>query len=195
VKNLKFFEEFIKTNENLRDKMIPKSDKEINSALANKSKDELIKLYLKGKETYILDYLYANFNIKENPLNLDIDKILNSYLYAALWTEELESQYDIYDINFDIKNIKSDIRLFVCLAGDLLEGINEDSIGNDLWLTRHGHGSGFWDRNEIDVEIGEKLSDIANHMGDDNNTLNILYGLKPEEEEEKEGEEEDDEDK
>ena len=68
---------FTQYNESLRDKMIPKSDKEVNSALANKSKDELIKLYLKNKETYILDYLYDNFDIKENPLNLDLDKVLN----------------------------------------------------------------------------------------------------------------------
>lgn len=183
VKNLKLFIEYTKTNESLRDKMTPKSDDVVNKLLANKSKDELIQLYLKRKEKYILDYLYTNFDIKENPLNLDIDKILNGYLYAALWTEELDGEYDINDIEFhNIDDIKNDIRLFISLASDAdaLAGISEDNIGSDLWLTRNGHGAGFWDREDIDKEVRWKLTSIANDLGNDYTTQDILSSYKDE---------------
>jgi hypothetical protein len=36
-------------------------------------------------------------------------------------------------------------------------------VGHDLWLTRNGHGAGFWDRGLGDV--GDKLTAIAKRMG------------------------------
>ena len=38
-----------------------------------------------------------------------------------------------------------------------------DSFGHDIWLTRNGHGVGFWDRGL--GALGESLSDIATHLG------------------------------
>ena len=51
-------------------------------------------------------------------------------------------------------------------------------FGHDFWLTRNGHGAGFWDRapssDPIHTEIGEKLATIARtfvpldpYVGDD----------------------------
>ena len=43
------------------------------------------------------------------------------------------------------------------------KGLTWDSFGHDIWLTRNGHGAGFWDRGL--GELGDKLSDIAKHLG------------------------------
>jgi hypothetical protein len=51
-------------------------------------------------------------------------------------------------------------------------GYDMERAGNDYWLTRNGHGAGFWDRGLGDV--GDKLSDAARYstvdvcLGDDN---------------------------
>ncbi len=38
-----------------------------------------------------------------------------------------------------------------------------DQLGHDLWLTRNGHGAGFWDRG-LD-EVGDRLTEAAKRQG------------------------------
>lgn len=48
-------------------------------------------------------------------------------------------------------------------------GHGTDSVmaraGHDYWLTRHGHGTGYWDRGL--GELGERLTDAAKALGED----------------------------
>ncbi len=37
-------------------------------------------------------------------------------------------------------------------------GSAEAAFGHDFWLTRQGHGTGFWDRKELESEIAPGLS-------------------------------------
>ena len=53
-------------------------------------------------------------------------------------------------------------------------GVDESGVAHDLWLTRNGHGTGFWDRGA--GEIGETLTSAAEaigpktlYLGDDSN--------------------------
>ena len=52
-----------------------------------------------------------------------------------------------------------------------LLGINTDTLpleqtAYDLWLTRNGHGAGFWDRPELyGQDVADKLTRIAEEMG------------------------------
>ena len=40
-------------------------------------------------------------------------------------------------------------------------------MGHDYWLTRNGHGAGFWDRPEIYGEVNaKKLTDISESFGE-----------------------------
>ena len=40
--------------------------------------------------------------------------------------------------------------------------------GRDYWLTRNGHGVGFWDRSELEADkLGDKLSDTCRYNGVD----------------------------
>ncbi len=41
-----------------------------------------------------------------------------------------------------------------------------EQLGHDFWLTRNGHGAGFWDgkdNNEWSLEDGDKLTEICNN--------------------------------
>jgi hypothetical protein len=44
-----------------------------------------------------------------------------------------------------------------------LDIMTPEQIGHDFWLTRNGHGAGFWDRGI--GELGVKLSDLAKTFG------------------------------
>jgi hypothetical protein len=55
-------------------------------------------------------------------------------------------------------------------------GWTDGQAGHDFFLTRNGHGAGFWDRsfNDLSDDIGQKLSDACEpyggqglYMGDD----------------------------
>lgn len=43
-------------------------------------------------------------------------------------------------------------------------GYSRQRAGTDYWLTRNGHGAGFWDRDELsEGGLGDKLSDACRH--------------------------------
>jgi hypothetical protein len=52
--------------------------------------------------------------------------------------------------------------LFAALACD---GYTTEQAGIDLWLTRNGHGAGFWDRDELGDDLGAELTNYANGIG------------------------------
>lgn len=92
-------------------------------------------------------------------------EILESYLEAALWTEEDEIGHaSISEVSDESREkANQDVLNFMQQAGPLLDGIEPEQVGHDLWLTRNGHGAGFWDRGL--GEIGDQLSEIARAMG------------------------------
>jgi hypothetical protein len=49
-------------------------------------------------------------------------------------------------------------------------GWSDEQAGHDFWLTRNGHGAGFWDHNEIcdNENIRDKLSDGVKTFGECN---------------------------
>jgi hypothetical protein len=102
-------------------------------------------------------------------LNKEI--ILNHYLFAALWTEELDSSSDVEDfMPSSVNQARKDIDSFLEKAKDFLlpyiknfGATAEEQLGHDFWLSRNGHGSGFFDRNleGCDSDVCDKLQDIA----------------------------------
>lgn len=54
-------------------------------------------------------------------------------------------------------------------AGPVAEALARDGydatrMGNDLYYTRAGHGTGFWDRSELDADdLGERLSSVTRY--------------------------------
>jgi hypothetical protein len=99
--------------------------------------------------------------------------ILNHYLACALWAsnddegEPLDSLYGFGDIDLaSVTAATAEIEAFLaeCAAAGLgLDGISDELIGHDIWLTRNHHGAGFWDRGLGDM--GDKLTEIAHSLG------------------------------
>ena len=101
-----------------------------------------------------------------------IDKVTRGYLGCALWSSDddegdpLDGKYDRFDFDDEsVEKAKKDIRMFMDKATVFFmedEISDPDHIGHDLWLTRNGHGAGFWDG---DYEQGKELSEICDEMG------------------------------
>jgi len=108
-----------------------------------------------------------------------MDKFTKAYIECALWAsqddsgEPLDSNYSINDIAPDtLASMTEDCKDFQDANAELMEGLDPEQCGHDFWLTRNGHGAGFWDRGL--GEIGEKLTDQAQayvgcdlYVGDD----------------------------
>ena len=103
---------------------------------------------------------------------MSIDNVTKHYLICALWSSTddhdrpLDKHYLITDLSPEaLKSIREDVEGFLELAKDKLKAANlsEEQTGHDFWLTRNGHGTGFWDRGL--GKVGDKLSDIAKTFG------------------------------
>ena len=75
------------------------------------------------------------------------------------------------------QEIWDDLNAFMADEYDDLtaSGLNMGQIGHDFWLTREGHGAGFWDRGLGD--IGRRLTDAARVYGSID--LQLYYTVDP----------------
>ncbi len=98
-----------------------------------------------------------------------MDKFIESYIETALWLSAdeygvpLDSIYDNDDISPEcMAQMVEDCKAFQETAGDMIAG-REKRAGHDFWLTRNGHGAGFWDGDWI--QHGDKLTEISKAYG------------------------------
>jgi hypothetical protein len=98
-----------------------------------------------------------------------MDTFTKSYIGTALWSSTdssdhpLDCNYDTDDISPEcMKQMIEDCRAFQETAGDMIAG-REERAGHDFWLTRNGHGAGFWDGDWI--QHGDKLTGISKTYG------------------------------
>lgn len=108
-----------------------------------------------------------------------MDKMVKGYLECALkWSTgtyegepvSMDEAYGVADFTADsVKTAHED-----CLEFVQKSGINTDSMwtperaGHFFWLTRCGHGAGFWHRSLAgeDAVRGNKYAEIARSFGD-----------------------------
>src|SRR5208282_3122620 len=120
-----------------------------------------------------------------------LDDFTRGYIEAALWSSNDESDpsggdpmdknYDIGDIDKDsLREITQTCQNFQKENQDLLgqayqrpgygrpeEYTAEARAGHDFWLTRNGHGAGFWDRRELEEGgLGDQLTEKAKAYGE-----------------------------
>lgn len=96
---------------------------------------------------------------------MNTNKILRAYIVCALWSS-MDANYTQDDIHPDtVADMLVDIEAFTQSARTLLmrAGLSDSQIGHDFWLTRNGHGAGFWDRGL--GEVGDLLTDICKPFG------------------------------
>lgn len=97
----------------------------------------------------------------------ELDLFIAAYIEAALWSSTDESREDggdSLDSNYRREDIEPasrariwrECRNFLDAMRPYINGYIEQS-GHDFWLTRNGHGTGFWDRKEL---YGKEAAEI-----------------------------------
>lgn len=86
--------------------------------------------------------------------------MLDSYLECIEWADcNTDRDPDFENsLGFSYKlkeRAENDVRSFLEIMGENFDGKLLEMAGHDLWLTRNGHGTGFWDRPEV---YGERLA-------------------------------------
>ena len=105
----------------------------------------------------------------------DLEKLWIGYASAILFSENdsdteepLDSNYSISDFDKEtVKSSKDLIRKFYIENKEAIKesGLDLDTIGNDIWYTRAGHGAGFFDHS-LDQDIEDKLTNGAKALGE-----------------------------
>lgn len=91
------------------------------------------------------------------------------FIDCALWSEGLDKEYEWTDLGVqDVLHMWTECRMFEKENQEALqqyynkvtysEGTPQEYAGHDFWLTRNGHGAGFWSRAEIDNSVSDLLT-------------------------------------
>ena len=115
-------------------------------------------------------------------------RFVHAYLVTALWAETDESRPDggdPLDDNYTVDDIAEESqklaneqcdRFWAIHGKDILTadgvpcGPDFDEVGragHDFWLTRNGHGCGFWD-GDWPKELGERMTETSKLFGEAN---------------------------
>jgi hypothetical protein len=98
---------------------------------------------------------------------------LQAYIEAALWStpddaevrgEHLDATFNAGDLAAEaLTEMREDCNVFIRNNRFNLMTIEPRQAGHDFWLTRNGHGVGFWDRGL--GELGDRLTKAAYAFG------------------------------
>lgn len=108
--------------------------------------------------------------------------IADGYVTAALWSSNddegnpMDGKYVAEDIALEARaRLVHDAEVFRAQFGSVWEDEDthpasgrsslDELAGHDLWLTRNGHGAGFWD-GDWSEEVGNKLTEEAKKLGE-----------------------------
>lgn len=116
----------------------------------------------------------------------ELTEVVEGYMACAIWAEN-DEEAGIHDglslqdfTPAARRHAEQECRDFCESAKHFLErakerGFTPAQIGHDLWLTRRGHGAGFWDRDELkEGNLGQQISALCENadcvtleLGDD----------------------------
>lgn len=104
-------------------------------------------------------------------------ELLPAYFECMLWSsvdfetgEPLDESFSESDLSPEaIVDSTEDCKGFVAENWEtiscMFDVMSPAQCGHDFWLTRNGHGAGFWDRG-YPVDVGSKLSESAKVYGE-----------------------------
>lgn len=101
--------------------------------------------------------------------------MVDAYIEAALWSSTYSTEEDGEDLPLDDGEHDLAPETREAMAKDCADFLaycdetdtthdewSHEQLGHDFWLTRCGHGCGFWDRG---LDEGDKLTDAAKTYG------------------------------
>jgi hypothetical protein len=96
---------------------------------------------------------------------------IDGYIECALWADTPEDARDADAAPETLTALRNQARAFWMANHTALELANAagrpyDYLGHDFWLSRNGHGTGFWDRDL--GEVGDTLHTTAKLAGECN---------------------------
>ena len=113
------------------------------------------------------------------PSKRDIDEMFDAYVETALWssTAEDDTPLDLLDAEVAasaLDKMSKDVESFARENAHLIESADVAThqygrwgrAGHDFWLTRSGHGAGFWDGDWEPEATAERLTDAAHAYGE-----------------------------
>lgn len=108
-----------------------------------------------------------------------LETFAKAYIVCALWSstdvdgDPLDDLFTIDDIHPDsLKKMKDDCADFVSGNEKALHENTAERAGRDFWLTRNGHGAGFWDgdwpiNGDALTEASKTYGESDLYVGDD----------------------------
>jgi len=97
-----------------------------------------------------------------------------AYFASALWSstedngDPLDEKYSLTDLAPEtVDKMIADCDKFTAENAADLEGEDMEAAGHDFWLTRNGHGAGFWD-GDWEEKKGERLTEASKKFGESN---------------------------
>jgi len=109
-----------------------------------------------------------------NPTEDTVDKFTTAYIEALFFTDTGDTEQPSADADLSDEAMQKcidDCKTFQEKHADLLAeayektGNDEARSGHDFWLTRNGHGAGFWDGDWPGV-YGDKLTEASKVYGE-----------------------------
>jgi hypothetical protein len=104
----------------------------------------------------------------------DENQFLRAYFECMIWADKPEgADLDATDLDLDFAREQTIEALAFYLKNEpFITFENLDQAGHDLWLTRCGHGTGFWDRGDFyvmkenGVDYADLLDERARALGE-----------------------------
>ena len=113
----------------------------------------------------------------------DLDSFTRAYITAALWSSSAEiggfTDASFEDMGFDVSDLAPETLAKMTKECAKFQSDNLDAIesgcltrlscyeqaGHDFWLTRNGHGCGFWETSDWSEPQGAELTNAAKSLG------------------------------
>lgn len=98
------------------------------------------------------------------------DTFVEAYIEAMFFTNGSSSEDELYELGIDdisfylAKSILRDCAIFQAACFDQIDGSYKEA-GHDFWLTRNGHGAGFWD-GDWNKQHGIHLTEVSEAFGE-----------------------------
>lgn len=105
-----------------------------------------------------------------------VEAATDAYLECALWSSSWSADEDSEPVNLDedysvedvdphtYGGLAVEVETFIASEWADLHDLDPAQVGHDFWLTRNGHGAGFWDRGL--GERGDRLTKACRPYGE-----------------------------